>query len=255
MQQCIGGLDRSLATPIEHEAPSHRHLRPRKIAAALGRQVRPPARRRQSSSTRAGRPLRSSDGRRADGGKPHSSLAARNPGAPAGRPRTAPPAEPARAPPRSPPRGAVVPAPSRRASTKAVPRQFAEIARHGPCSSANASRAYDTVLPKSPIRSQYDARRVAAPEATEVVPSSNGPGTGAASAVSRQGKHLLECTFGEGGPGASQAQPRIACDDVLGKRHQPHLDGSQPSRRDHLIPVRRPGARTRRESPVPRSRG
>jgi hypothetical protein len=36
MQQCIGGLDRRLAAPIEHEVSSHRHLGSGEIIVVLG---------------------------------------------------------------------------------------------------------------------------------------------------------------------------------------------------------------------------
>ena len=79
---------------------------------------------------------------------------------------------------------------------------------------------------------------MAAPDATEVVPSSRGPGTAGGLGGLQARQDLLECTLGKRGPGASQAQTRIAGDHVLGKRHQPHLDRPQSSGRHHLVPVR-----------------
>jgi hypothetical protein len=116
------------AAPVEHEAPSHRRV--------------------GSSEITVGRKSARFDHLT---GRVH--LAARNPGAPAVRPRTAPPAEQAHAPPRA----AAMSAPSHRAIRKAVPRQFAEIARHSPCSRANASRGYENRPAEIPLHNQYDA--------------------------------------------------------------------------------------------------
>ena len=116
--------------------------RPRRGGRRL---VRPPARPQRSSSTRRGRPLRSSAGRREDDGTPRSNPAARNPGSPAARPRTAPPTEPTRAPPRSSPRDAVAPAPSRRANTRrcrdSSPRSLATAHAPAPAPRASTSRS------------------------------------------------------------------------------------------------------------------
>lgn len=160
MQHELAVADPRLPAAVEHEAPSHRRLGSSEITVG-------------HRSARFDHLT----------GRVH--LAARNPGAPAVRPRTVPPAEQAHAPPRA----AAMPAPSHRAITKAVPRQFAEIARHSPCSRANASRGYESVLLKSPFTTNT-TRAVAAPEATEVVPSSRGGPRGQASAVFKRSETL-----------------------------------------------------------------